>query len=94
MGRLSPAKAGLAFGLFLGGLHALWCVLVAAGVAQTLLDFVFWLHFIRPPFMLEPFEVIRALLLVVVTSTIGFAIGAVLAAIWNSVQRSSVEQQR
>ena len=89
MGRLAPARVGVAFGVFLGAGHALWSVLVAAGLAQTFMDFVFWLHFIRPPFTLEPFELMRALLLVAVTGAIGFVLGSVLAVIWNSVHRSS-----
>ena len=89
MGRVAPVKAGLAVGLFIGAWHALWSVLVATGLAQPFIDFVFWLHFIRPPFILEPFEPVRAFLLVAVTGAIGFVLGSVLAAIWNSVHHTS-----
>ena len=84
---MQPVKVGVAFGFFLGLWHALWSALVATGLAQPFIDFVFWLHFIRPPFTLDPFELPRALLLIAVTIIIGFVIGVVLTLIWNAVQR-------
>ena len=91
MSRLTPVKAGLAFGLFLGAWHAFWSILVATGLAQTLIDFVFWLHFIRPVFVLDPFEPLRALVLVLFTGGVGFVLGYVLAVIWNAMHRAVAE---
>jgi Exopolysaccharide synthesis, ExoD len=43
-------------------LHLLWVLLVASGWAQPLMDFVFWLHCIRPVYVIEGFDpcVLRA----------------------------------
>lgn len=41
MGRIEPNKAGLELGALFGGWHLLWSLLVALGVAQQLIDFIF-----------------------------------------------------
>jgi hypothetical protein len=58
---------GLAVGSLLGGLHLLWALLVAIGMAQPLMDFIFWLHFIRSVYVIEAFDPLRAAGLVVQT---------------------------
>lgn len=84
---LNVKKTGCAVGLALGGWHLLWSILVAVGVAQTVLDFVFWAHFIVPIYKVEPFAVMRAVVLVVVTVIVGYLIGAVFASVWNRLSR-------
>jgi hypothetical protein len=91
MVRLTPLKAGLAFGLFLAAWHAFWSILVATGFAQALIDLVFWLHFIRPVFMIEPFDPTRAALLVLFTGAVGFILGYAFALFWNALHRSARE---
>jgi hypothetical protein len=39
---------------------------VALGWAQALADFIFWLRFIKPIYVIEPFAIARALLLIAV----------------------------
>jgi hypothetical protein len=85
MPRIDPVKTGLAFALFLGGWHALWSALVAAGLAQWLIDFVFWIHFMKPVFMIEAFDGLRAVILIGVTAAVGFAFGWIFAVLWNRV---------
>jgi hypothetical protein len=87
MNALNPTKTGIVVAVLIGGMHAFWLVLVAAGLAQSLIDFIFWIHFIRPVFAIESFEVGRALLLLGVTSAIGFIIGYVLALLWSAVHK-------
>ena len=84
---ISPVKTGLALGGLIGLWHLLWALMVAFGWAQAVIDFVFWMHFIRPPYTVEPFVPGVAAILVVVTATIGFASGAVFAVLWNNVHR-------
>ncbi len=83
METVNPNKTGLVFGLLLGGWHTLWALLVAFGFAQPLLNFVFWLHFIKPVYVIGPFHIGIALLLIAVTATIGYILGSVLAFLWN-----------
>lgn len=87
-GAIGANSTGLAMGALLGGVHLLWALFVASGLAQPVMDFVFWLHFIRSGWQIEGFDLTRAAGLVVLTSAIGYALGAVFALIWNRFQRS------
>jgi len=73
-GPIGVAKAGLVLGSVIGVWHLCWSALVAAGVAQVVIDFIFWIYFIKPVYVIEPFEIDRAAMLVVVTAGLGFAI--------------------
>lgn len=84
MKTLSVSRVGTVFALAIGGCHLLWAALVASGVAQSALDFVFWMHFINPPFAVVPFDWTRAIALVLITSALGYAAGAVIALLWNA----------
>jgi hypothetical protein len=65
----------------------LWSLLVALGVAQPLIDFLFWIHFIKPIYVIEPFAFGRAGILVLVTAAIGYVTGIAFAMLWNRVRR-------
>jgi hypothetical protein len=83
MNRIHPHSVGLAFGIFLGLWHALWSALVWIGAAQWLIDFIFRLHMITPPYKIMAFSFGMALSLVVVTTCIGYAVGLAMGIIWN-----------
>lgn len=87
MGPINPQKAGLALGSVIGGWHFLWSLLVALGWAQAVIDFIFWMHFIKPVYVVGPFNVLTALILVAVTALVGFAVGYTFAAVWNRVHK-------
>jgi len=80
---LQPARTGLAFGSVVAFSHLVWATLVAIGWAKPLLDFILWLHFLKVPVDLAPFDWTRAALLVAVTFAISGALGALFAIIWN-----------
>lgn len=82
---ISPHKLGLVLATFIGGWHIVWSLLVLLGWAQSLLNFVFWLHFIAPPYEVRLFVPWRAMTLVAVTTTVGYVFGRALGAIWNWV---------
>jgi hypothetical protein len=86
--QINVCKAGLAVALVLGGLHLCWSILVALKWAQPVIDFVFWMHFIKPIYVIEPFEISRAAILVVVTAGIGFVVGSVFALVWNALHKA------
>ena len=65
-GKLNAASVGLGVGAFAGLVHLVWALLVAAGYAQGWLDWIFNLHFLDNPFMVDVFDLGRATTLVVV----------------------------
>src|SRR5690348_1128999 len=87
MQTLNANKTGLLFGTFLGASHAIWASLVALGWAQAIVDFVFWMHMIKPIYVIAPFNLWIALILIAVTGAIGYVGGFVLAALWNWLHR-------
>lgn len=85
---ISPLRAGAALGAFLGLWHLIWSGLVAAGWAQAVVDFVLWLHFIKLPVAIQPFDIRLAAMLVVLTALVGFVVGWVFAVLWNRVHQT------
>jgi hypothetical protein len=82
-----PHRTGLILAALLGTWHLLWSLLVALGWAQGLINFIFWIHFIRPVYIIENFEIGRALLLIAVTSAIGYSVGWSFAMLWNKFHK-------
>jgi len=87
MRAIDPIKTGLVLGALLGGLHVLWSLLVAAGGGQAVVDFVLWMHFIKPIYVIAPFAIGTAAVLVIATACTGFVIGILFALMWNHLHR-------
>ena len=87
MQTLNPNKTGIVFGTMLGGWHLMWVVFIALGWAQAIVDFFFWIHMIKPIYVIGPFHVWIALVLIAVTGAIGYFGGFVLATLWNWLHR-------
>ncbi|HYC17258.1 MAG TPA: hypothetical protein VEC94_08630 [Pseudolabrys sp.] len=87
-GRIGLPKSGLVGGILLGGCHLCWAALVASGWAQPVIDFILWIHFIKPVYVIEPFSVAIAVILVTVTAAIGFMIGSIFALAWNALHKA------
>ena len=85
---VNPVKVGLVFGIFVALAHAGWSALVAVHLAQKLVNFIFWAHFISPPWHVEAFDAIRAGILVGVTFAVAFIGGVVASIIWNVFHRA------
>ncbi len=87
MNKLNPSRVGLVAGSFLGLFHLGWSILVAVGIAQPLLDIIFKLHMIAPVYSVSDFNIVTAILLVVVTFVFGYIGGVVLGVLWNYLHR-------
>ncbi|MGH9928302.1 MAG: hypothetical protein ACREA9_03630 [Pyrinomonadaceae bacterium] len=79
-------KLGLLVGVFSGACHFFWALLVLAGIAQSLMDWIFRLHLIQPLYTILPFSLGYAATLVLFTAFGGYLSGWVLAALWNWLQ--------
>jgi hypothetical protein len=64
-------------GFCLASLHFCWALLVALGLAQPLMDFIFKLHMLNSPFLVQPFSLSLAAGLIGITFLIGCFYGAV-----------------
>ncbi|HZJ42994.1 MAG TPA: hypothetical protein VFD63_04440 [Pyrinomonadaceae bacterium] len=91
---ISRNKLGIVFGSLLGLWHLVWAVLVMTGVAQWLMDWVFRLHFIQPPYVVSAFKPIYAIGLIVITSSLGYIFGWIGGAIWNWVHDSPQDDRQ
>lgn len=91
---ISKHKLGIVFGSLLGLWHLIWAVLVATGLAQWLMDWVFRLHFIQPPYTLTAFKLSYAIGLIVITSTLGYIFGWGGGALWNWIHDTESTQRR
>jgi hypothetical protein len=84
---ISPVMTGLVFAALIGLWHLSWSILVALGWAQSVVDFVFWMHFLKPPYVVQPFSLATALVLLAVTLSLGFVIGSIFAVLWNWIRK-------
>lgn len=80
-------KAGLVVGLLMALFHLVWSVLVITGVAQVVLDWVYKIHFLNNPFLIQPFDLATAGLLLVVTFVVGFVFGWFLGLFFNILHK-------
>jgi len=90
MKRIHPHSIGLVLAIFVALWHALWAVLVWAGGAQAVIDFIFRLHMITPPYQIAAFSLGTAAGLVFVTAAAGYIFGWVMGVIWNTYGPVSV----
>ena len=82
--RIGAFRLGIVVGVVVAAMHAAWAAMVALNWAQPFLDFIFRLHFVTPPYHVEPFSMTTAGALVGLTGAIGFLVGAVFAIAWNA----------
>lgn len=86
MKELNKNTVGLILGSFFALWHLLWGLLVATGLAQTFLDWIYWLHFMNDPFRIEAFDITRSVTLIIVTFVVGYIFGWVFVWLWEMMR--------
>ncbi len=86
-GGLDKNTLGLTTGILLALAHAIWSTLIAFGLAKPFMDWVLSLHSLSMDYTVNPFDILRAAILIVLTFVIGYILGWVFAAIWNRVKK-------
>ncbi len=84
---INKNKLGLVAGIFLAILHAFWAIIVAVGVAQTSLDWIFPMHFVNSTFSVATFNIGNALILIVLAFVGGYVSGWIFACLWNFISK-------
>ncbi len=84
---VGASSAGFVSALFLGCLYLLWALFVVSGAAQLLMNFIFRLHFIRPIYVIQDIDPLRALCMVLLSVAGGYAFGSAFALMWNRRHR-------
>jgi hypothetical protein len=80
---MNPSNTARAVGLFLGSLHAIWGCMVWFEIAQPILDFILQLHSLQIPVCVQPFNLINSLILVTITTAVGYFYGFLFALLGN-----------
>ncbi len=81
-------KNGMTGGLSLAFVHLCWIIAVALGWGQPLMDFIFKIHMLNSPLQVQAFNPGYAVTLLIVTFTVGFSMGVVIAALATSLKPS------
>lgn len=86
MVKLKGNKIALVVGLFVAAMHALWAIVVALGVGQIYLDWIFPLHFIDNLYTVMSFSILNALMLVVMAFVGSYAATWLFVSLWNMIK--------
>ncbi len=81
--RVNPYQVGLILGILTASWYLIWSVIVLAGFAKPVLDWVLALQFLSDPFEVQQFNLTTACILLVVNFVIGFLVGWAGAWLWN-----------
>lgn len=84
---LNPHKVGLTLGSFVGLLHLVWSILIACGVAESLVQFSMNMHMVNATVSIAPFSLTNALGLIIIALVVGYIVGQVFARVWNMMHK-------
>lgn len=76
-------KLGLTFGIFAAALHAVWAIIVGLGFGESVINYIFPLHFLNAAYEVLPFSFGTAAMLILFAFVGGFIMGWVLMVLWN-----------
>ena len=78
-------RTGMTFGIFFACLHALWAIAlkISPDGFQSFLDWMFGVHFLKPIYVLTPYNTVKAVALIIITFASGYVLGWSFALLWN-----------
>lgn len=82
-------KIGLLWGVVCSLIHAGWAFVVSQAWGQPLIDFLLKIHFLNNPFVVQPFGLPLALLLIGFTGALGLLAGSAFALLRDMFLRSN-----
>ena len=89
MNTINSHKIGLVFAGLMAIWHAMWSIMVLVGFAKPFMDFILGLHFMTFQYNINPFNLLNALMLIIVTGIIGYIMGYIFGWLWNMAHRAS-----
>ncbi|MEK7089729.1 MAG: hypothetical protein AAB920_02840 [Patescibacteria group bacterium] len=89
MNKLNAHKVGLVFGGLFGITHTALALMVLTGMAKGLMDWIFSLHFLVFQYEIAPFSFANAIVLIIITSLVGYVMGCVFGWLWNLAHNAS-----
>jgi len=78
-------KPALVVAIFIAVIHALWALLVAIGVGETYLNWIFPLHFLNNVYSVSDFNIMTAIILVIIAFVFSYIAALLFAIIWKMV---------
>lgn len=87
MKELQEMQVALVVAVFVSGLHIVWSLMILIGIAQPLLDFIFWAHMLTVPYRVTGFTLTQTIVLILVTFAVGYIGGWVFAKVWNMMRK-------
>jgi hypothetical protein len=85
--KFNSNTVGLYSGALISFCHLVWVIMVALGLAQGWLNFIFGLHFVNNPFQVRVFNLSTAVTLVIMTFVVGYMVGWVSTWAWNKMKK-------
>ncbi len=82
---LNRNQVGLTVGIFFAALHAIWALLIELNLGQSVIDWVFPLHFINSIYTVTDFSLANAAMLVIMAFATSYIMGWLFAALYNWV---------
>ncbi len=83
MKKIHPHDVGFILGATVSIMHIVWSLAVFVGLANWYLDFIFSLHFLSNPFVVQSFDWGKAIMLWVITFVVGYLVGWIFGVMWN-----------
>ncbi len=80
MKNINVHKWGLSGAVAFAAIHAIWsvCVAISNTGMESFLRWILELHSIRVPLTVQPFNVLNAIVLIIVTALFGYLVGVCL----------------